>query len=116
MKVTETYRTYVLEQLAPLIPIRAKNMFGGVGLYADDVFFALIAGDTLYFKVDDTNRTDYESAGMTPFAPYGDSSRTMQYYTVPAEVLEDRELLRLWVEKALSVAINAQERKRKRRR
>jgi TfoX/Sxy family transcriptional regulator of competence genes len=27
-------------------------MFGGVGLYAADVFFGILAADTLYFKVD----------------------------------------------------------------
>ena len=33
---------------------RSKRMFGGVGLYAGDLFFALIAGDVLYLKADDS--------------------------------------------------------------
>ena len=41
-------------------------MFGGVGLYHRGVFFGIIAGDTLYLKVDDTSRREYESAGMGP--------------------------------------------------
>jgi uncharacterized protein (TIGR02453 family) len=104
MSVSESYRDYVLEQLGCMGQVTAKNMFGGVGLYLDGLFFALIANDTLYFKVDGTNRPDYEAAGMGPFRPYGDKSYAMKYYEVPVEVLEDRETLRLWANKALAVA------------
>jgi DNA transformation protein len=82
-------------------------MFGGVGLYADGIFFALIANDTLYHKVDDTNRQDYESAGMDAFRPYPDKIRTMQYYEVPVEVLEDQELLNTWAKRSIAVALHA---------
>jgi len=47
-------------------------MFGGVGIYAGQLFFALIADDTLYFKVDDSNRSDFERLAMRPFQPYGE--------------------------------------------
>jgi DNA transformation protein len=79
-------------------------MFGGVGLYLDGVFFALIANDILYFKVDDSNRKDYEAKGMGPFRPYRDKSTIMQYYEVPVEVVEGNDTLRLWVSKALEAA------------
>ncbi len=79
-------------------------MFGGVGIYAGELFFALIADDTLYFKVDESNRADFEARRMGPFQPYGDSGETMGYYQVPAELLEDPEALRPWAEKAIAVA------------
>ncbi len=82
MTVTPSYRSFVLEQLEQIFPITAKNMFGGVGLYAKEYFFALIADDRLYFKVDDSNRPDFEAAAMEPFRPYADG-RSMQYYEVP---------------------------------
>jgi TfoX N-terminal domain len=47
MAVTDRFVTFVLEQLDPLGPIASKRMFGGVGLCAGDLFFALIAGDVL---------------------------------------------------------------------
>jgi len=37
-------------------------MFGGVGIYCGDLFFGLIDDDTLYFKVDDSNRSDFTHA------------------------------------------------------
>jgi DNA transformation protein len=113
MPVSPGYRAFVLEQLEPIAPITWKSMFGGVGLYANEFFFALIAEDRLYFKVDDSNRPDFEAAGMGPFRPY-DDERAMQYYEVPIDVLEDPDLLRIWVEKAVEVARAARRRKRRR--
>ena len=85
-------------------PVTAKSMFGGVGLYTQGLFFALIAEDQLYFKVDDSNRPDFEARQMGPFQPYGPEGEVMQYYQVPDELLEDVEALRPWAEKALAVA------------
>jgi TfoX/Sxy family transcriptional regulator of competence genes len=47
-------------------------MFGGVGLYLDGLFFALIDDDTLFFKTDEATRKRYESAGSKAFCPYPD--------------------------------------------
>ena len=73
MPVTPSYRDFVLDQLGRVLPkVRARSMFGGVGIYAGDFFFALIARDVLYFKVDDTNRGEFAARGMGPFFPFGD--------------------------------------------
>jgi TfoX/Sxy family transcriptional regulator of competence genes len=54
MAVTDSFVAFVVEQLDPLGPIASKGMFGGVGLYAGDLFLALIAGDVLYLKADES--------------------------------------------------------------
>ena len=107
MSVSRQYQDYVIEQLSTVGYVTAKKMFGGVGLYADGIFFALIANDTLYQKVDETNRLDYESAGMDAFRPYPDKTRSMQYYEVPLEVLEGGEMLTDWARKSIAVALKA---------
>jgi DNA transformation protein len=89
-------------------------MFGGVGIYAGDVFFALIAEDTLYFKVDDSTRPEFEARGCRPFKPFGESGAVMQYYEVPVDLLEDAHALRPWADKAIAVA-RAKATSRKRR-
>jgi DNA transformation protein len=104
MPVSDEYLTYVLDQLGRVGHVRSKRMFGGVGLYVRGLFFALIADDVLYFKVGDSNRSDYEAAGMEPFQPFPDKSAVMQYYEVPIDVLEDEETLQEWAEKAVHVA------------
>jgi DNA transformation protein len=117
MAVTPSYRIFVLDQLGRVAPaVRSRGMFGGVGIYSDDLFFALIASDTLYFKVDETNRDDFIDAGMRPFMPYGESGEIMQYYEVPSEVLEQPDELRGWAAKAIDAAGRARQQKDDRRR
>jgi DNA transformation protein len=115
MAVSPSYKTFVLEQLAGPGPITGRAMFGGVGLYCQGLFFALIDDDTLYLKVDDVTRPDFERLGSEPFRPYGDESHAMQYYELPADVLEDREAARPWVARAVGVARRAAARKSRRK-
>ena len=105
MSISASFRTFVVDQLSRAVSrVRARAMFGGVGIYAGDHFFALIANDALYLKVDDSNRPDFEARGMGPFRPYGESGEAMGYYEVPAELLEDADALRPWAEKEIAVA------------
>ena len=96
MAVSEQYLDYAVDQLGCIGEVVPKKMFGGVGLYCEGLFFGLIAGDVLYFKVADENRRGYEAAGSKPFQPYGEGSYSMSYYEVPADVLEDVDKLRAW--------------------
>jgi DNA transformation protein len=104
LKVSAAFRQFVLDQLEELGDVTARSMFGGVGLYHRGVFFGIIAGDTLYLKVDDTSRREYESAGMGPFKPYPDRAGTMQYYAVPLNVLESPPELARWARRAVVAA------------
>ena len=111
MKSRDSFRDFVLDHLADIRDVRAKSMFGGIGLYAGEVFFGLIAADTLYLKVDDTNRTMYEQNGSAPFKPYADRPMTMPYYNVPAGVLEDPSELAAWALASIAVAASAPKRR-----
>ena len=116
MAVSPSFRTFIVDQISRTVPrVRARSMFGGVGIYGGELFFALIADDTLYLKVDDSNRSDFEALGMGPFQPYGEGGEVMQYYQVPAELLEDVEALRPWVEKAVAVAARKKVKRSRRR-
>lgn len=108
MPVSPSYRDFVLDQLGRVTrDIRSRGMFGGVGIYAGEHFFALIDDDTLYLKVDDSNRPDFLAVGMGPFQPFGEGGEVMQYYEVPADLLEGGEALGEWVGKAIDVARRA---------
>ena len=80
-----------------------------------NLVFALVDDDVLYFKVDDHTRPRFEALGMGPFRPSGDGGEVMQYYEVPADVLEDAEALAPWAADAVEVARRARSRKRLRR-
>jgi|SRR5688572_3286041 DNA transformation protein len=106
MSVSNDYRDFVLEQLAAAGSVSPRPMFGGVGLYLDGIFFALIDDDTLYFKADEASRKRFEAAGSKPFCPDSrQSGQIMGYWQVPAEVLEDPDELAAWAREAASVAL-----------
>ncbi|MEE9542798.1 MAG: TfoX/Sxy family protein [Thermodesulfobacteriota bacterium] len=113
MSVSDDYIDFVSDLLSPLGEITVKRMFGGAGIYLDGLFFAIIENDTLRFKVDATNRADFEALGMGPFKPYKDKKEIMQYYEVPIDVLEDNAALEEWALKALEVARTAKTKKKK---
>ena len=116
LKVSDAFRTFVLDQLEELGDVVPRAMFGGVGLYCRGVFFGIMARDVLYLKVDDRNRADYERAGMRLFKPYaGPQSGTMQYYAVPLDVLESARDLAEWARKAVDVAKRSEGRRATRR-
>src|SRR5579859_505150 len=113
MPQSNEYLQYILEQLDGLRGVVHRRMFSGVGLYQDQVFFGLLFRDTLYFKVDDSNRADYESRGMGRFQPYADKPYlSFTYYEVPADVLEDREQLTAWARRSVAAAMAIEAKKR----
>jgi DNA transformation protein len=107
MAVSASFRTYLLEQLGQIRPVTTRPMFGGMTFFSEGRAFALVAEETLYFKVDDSNRPDFVAAGMGPFLPFGDPDKPMQYYQLPEEVLEDPDELAVWMTKAIVVAARA---------
>lgn len=113
MRTSDGFRQFVLDQLAHVAGLRPRAMFGAIGLYADDVFFGILASDVLYFKVDDSSRADYEAAGSSAFKPYADRSMTMSYYRVPVAVLEDAHALAQWAARAVGVAKSSPKSKRR---
>jgi DNA transformation protein len=53
---------------------------------------------------------------MAAFRPYGEEGEVMQYYEVPAEVLEEPEELGAWAQAAIEVARRAKGGRSRRRR
>jgi DNA transformation protein and related proteins len=107
LKVSEAFKTFVLDQLEDLGDVTARSMFGGVGLYHRDLFFGILARDTLYLRVDDRNLPDYKRAKSKPFRPYPNRSSSMRYYSVPLNVLESATDLTAWARKAVGAASDA---------
>jgi len=102
-KTVEAFRAFVIDQLDGL-EVEAKAMFGGTGLYSRGLFFGIIMRDTLYLKVGDTNRADFEKAGAPAFTPYPGRRGSRNYYAVPVDVLESSHELAAWARKAIAVA------------
>ena len=115
MSVSDSFLTFVLEQLEGVREVSHKRMFGGVGLYSGEWFFAVIDNDTLFFKVDGETRPKYRKKKMTAFAPMPGQAAMEGYYQVPPSVLEDADEMATWAVEAINVSKRAPARRRKRR-
>jgi DNA transformation protein and related proteins len=113
--VSDGFLTFVIEQLDGVRRISSRRLFGGVGLYSDDHFFAIIDNDTLFFKVDAATAVRYKRRRMPPFHPMPDKPPMTGYYQVPPAVLEDRDALTDWALESVDVARKAPSRSRTRR-
>jgi len=106
MAYSQEYLEYILDQLSLFGEVNPKKMFGGVGLFHNGKMFGMLGGVTFRLKVDDTNRSDYEAKGMQPHSS-GSKKKGMPYWEVPADVIEDKEQLKQWAEKAYQAAVSA---------
>lgn len=106
MKKHDEFVDYLLELMQPLGPVSAKSMFGGYGIYIDDLMFALVADDVLYLKTDAASLPDFEQLGLPPFSyERNGKAYNMSYSEAPAEVLDDTDAMYLWANKAIEAAL-----------
>lgn len=104
--MSDEYRDYVLDLLAPLGEIESARFFGGVGFKRSGIQFAMLMRDTLYFVVDDSTRPKYVAAGSKPFSyeKKGGVQQVKRYYEVPADVLDDSARFAEWAEESIAAA------------
>jgi DNA transformation protein len=85
------------ETLAPL-GITSRAMFGGHGLFKDEVMFAIVDSEgRLYLRADGSTAMAFEAAGSAQLA-------RMPYWEVPEPIREDAAELREWAATAAEVA------------
>lgn len=96
------------ELLQPLGQVHTRRMFGGHGIYIDDLFVAIIAFDRLFLKTDAQTRAAFEAVGSDPFV-YDNAERkvTLAYWTVPADAMESPALMQPWARLAMDAALRA---------
>ncbi len=101
----DSFKEFVLDQLAAMKSVTCRAMFGGFGLYHQSVFFGILHKGRLYFKTNDQTRPAYEEYSMKPFRP-SDKQTLKNYYEVPPDILEDGDALIRWAEQAAGRAVN----------
>ena len=98
----DDFLDFVRDQLAGLRGVTHRRMFGGIGLYQGDWFFAIIDEGRLYFVTNETTREAYTTLGMKPFR-YAPEKSLHTYFEVPVDVLEDDRALCEWALEAVGV-------------
>lgn len=105
---TPPFVSHCVELLAPLGAVRVRRMFGGWGLYVDEVFLAIIAFERLYLKANPSTQARFEQAQCEPFV-YDAKGKAVSlgYWTAPAEALDSPALMEPWARLALQAALSA---------
>ena len=86
-------------------------MFGGAGIYIDEVFFCVLDDDKIFFKVDNQSVAVYEELGMKPWLMGGEAQTN--YRELPPSVYDDPEKLGEWMEESAAAAVRLKKGKKK---
>lgn len=105
---------YLHEVLAEFGPIRSRRMFGGHGIYHQDLMFGLVADDELYLKVDTQSLPEFEAAGLDAFEYVKNGKQyKMSYHRAPESIFDDPEDARHWADLGFDAALRAASKKTK---
>lgn len=98
---------FIIESLSASGLIQAKRMFGGYGIYKNNVIIGIIINNELYFKTSKETETEYIEYNSHQFS-YDKNGKTVKlcYWKVPDEILENRELLKDFANTAYNVSLN----------
>lgn len=105
MSKDNSFHNYVVyDLLGDTSGISSKAMFGGHSVYKDNKIFAIIAGSNLYLKERKETFgffTSHKSHQFT-YSKKDGKRYAMNYWFVPEEVYENREIFAEWVDMALA--------------
>jgi DNA transformation protein len=106
MVASDSFAEFLREQLAPLGRVAMRRMFGKTGVFCDGLMFAMVRDDTLYFRVDDHNRTAFKEAEAFPPLNYekGGAAIDLAFWRAPERLFDEPDELVTWARVALGAA------------
>lgn len=108
--MADEFVNWCVELLSPLGRVRVRRMFGGHGLYVDELFIAIVMAERLYLKVDEETRPRFEAAGCERFVyttAKGEHG-ALHYWSAPDEAMDAPDQMQPWGRWALASALRAQ--------
>jgi DNA transformation protein and related proteins len=96
----------IAEMFAAFGPVVVRKIFGGMGIYADGIMFALAHDGLIYLKADRDTAAAFEREGQGPFtyAAKGGKRAVMSYWRAPDRLYDDPDELAGWAREALATA------------
>ena len=92
----------------PFGSITVKRMFGGSGIYAEGLCFAIETDGEVFLKTDALSRADFSAADSAPFTYVAKGkSRPTSYWSLPAIAHDEADELRRWARMGLDAARRA---------
>lgn len=106
MVASGSFADFLREQLAPLGHVTMRRMFGKTGVFCDGLMLAMVRDDTLYFRVDDDNRTIFKEAEAFPPLNYARKSGIIDlgFWRAPERLFDEPDEFLIWARAALAAA------------
>jgi DNA transformation protein and related proteins len=101
---------FIRDLFAPFGQVTVKRMFGGAGIWADGLMFALMFDGAIFLKVDEASIPDFEREGSRPFVYTRAKSKgrvgraSLSYWRLPERLYDDPDELAVWANRALAIA------------
>jgi DNA transformation protein len=96
----------------PFGPVTVRRMFGGAGVYAEGLCFAIEADGDVYIKADTLSQPSFSGAGSAPFTyVMNGKPKSMSYWRLPEIAHDEADELRRWAGMGLEAARRAAEAK-----
>src|SRR5271154_5646509 len=101
---------FIRELFSPFGPVTVKRMFGGAGIWSEDLMFGLVFDGAIFLKVDETSIPEFEREGRRPFVYTRAKSKgrvgraSLSYWRLPERLYDDPEELAVWAARALTIA------------
>ncbi len=85
--------------------VRARRMFGGMGIYTGEKMFAFLVGEEIGLKLSPEDLQEaMKLPGAGPMKPDKDAEPMREYVQMPREVLDNLEKFMLWVDRSANYA------------
>lgn len=85
--------------------VRARRMFGGMGIYTGEKMFAFLIGDDIGLKLSPDDLVEaMELPGAGPLRPDPNLEPMREYVRMPREVLDNYDQFLHWVERSAGYA------------
>ena len=109
MVASDNFAEFLSEQLAPLGHITMRRMFGKTGVFCDGLMLAMVADNTLYFRVDDQSRAAFKEAASFPPLNYRKKGDTidLSFWRAPERLFDEPDEFVTWAKTALAAARRA---------
>ena len=106
MVASDSFADFLREQLAPLGHITLRRMFGKTGVFCNGLMLGMVTDNTLYFRVDDHNRTIFNEAASSPPLNYKKQGRAIDlaFWRAPERLFDEPDELVRWGQAALAAA------------
>jgi DNA transformation protein and related proteins len=96
------------ELFEPFGAVAVKRMFGGHGVYAEGLCFAVESGGEVFLKADSQSAPNFAAVGSSPFVYMAKGKpMTTSYWRLPANAHDDADELRRWALLGLDAARRA---------